>query len=250
MKSSRPFHVSTVGLSPDLKRIDPLFGSINRGDVSRQALRIALEAYRQIETQWGVSVSRIVIKSEVGTFVVRAANKQLTLATEEQTIAQALPLTAAEIIKRLEQAPPDPAAEPPPPPEPPSRSAATIALLCTGVVLIVLGLKPLFVSEKPPPPDDFTLVTALAELKERRQAVVGIYATGPNLGDRHLMISPDGHIVFAELGARQSLGAGTDSYRIARRDQRTCLVTPRSGIIDVVDADAVVYYGDTYRRIK
>ena len=117
-------------------------------------------------------------------------------------------------------------------------------------MLTVLAVKPLFVSEKPSPSEDFTLVTALAELKERRQAVVGIYATGLNLGDRHLMISPDGHIVFSELGARQTIGAGTDSYRIARRDQRTCLVTPRSGVIETVDANTIVYYGDTYKRIK
>lgn len=252
MKSSRPFHVSTFGLSPDLKRIDPLFGNINRGDVSRQALRIALEAYRQIETQWGPSVSRIVIKSEMGTFIVHAGGKQLTLATKDPDPAapQGVPVTTAEIMGRLEQAPVDTAVAPRPTPESPSRSAATLGLICVGVVLIVQAVKPLFSPEKPRPGADVTLVTTLAELKTRRQAVAGIYATGQKLGDRHLMVSPDGHIVFSELGPRQSIAAGADSYRLGQRGQQTCLVTPRSGVIEAVDANTLVYYGDTYRRIK
>jgi hypothetical protein len=195
-------------------------------------------------------VSRFVIKSDHGVFIVRAGNKQLTFATEDQTLAQALPLTPAEIMARLEKGPPVSVVEPKPPPEALWRSVVTVALVCAGVVLMVFALKPLFESQKAGRPDDITFVIGAAELASRRTAVVGIYATGQTLGDRHMMVSPDGHIVFSELGPRQSIGAGADSYRIGERNQRTCLVTPRSGVIEAVDADTLLYYGDVYRRIK
>jgi hypothetical protein len=250
VKSVRRFHVSTFGLSPDLKRVHPAFGNVNRGDVSRQTLRTVLEVFRQLESEFGPSASRFVIEAETGTYTVRVAAKQLLFGTEDQPPAQNVPLSLDEIMTRLEKRPTISLAPPRPPVESPWRTGITLALLCTGVVLIAFTLKSVFAPPAARPATDITLVTDPAELKTRLQAVTGIFATGQAMGDRHLTVSADGHVVFAELGARQSVAADADSYRIGRREQQTCLVTPRSGVIEAIDANTLVYYGDTYKRLK
>lgn len=250
MKSLLRYPVTTFGLSPDMQRVHPAFGRINRGDVSAKKLLEVLEKYRLLQTDWGPSASHIAIQSDAGRFVVRLANQSLTFAAEDAPAAQAVPLAAAEIVKRLE--PPEPVLEfrpPPPPVEPRWKTITGIVLLAAGLALIIFALHPILVpAPADEPPADVTWVTDPAELKTRQQLVVGIFATGRQAGDRHLTVSADGHIVFAEVGPRQSLANATDTFRIAVRDQRTCLVTGQSGVIEALDLNTLSYFGDTYRR--
>jgi hypothetical protein len=250
MKSARPFHVSTVGLSPDLKRAHPAFGTINRGDVSRQILRQVLEVFRELGTTEDAALARIVIQAETGGFTVRVAAKQLSLIAEGQPSASAVPLATDQIIKRLEQPLPVEMGLPKPPPEPISRSVTSLVLLCAGVALIAQALMRASAPGSVQPAKDITLIVDRADLKARQDAVTGIFATGQQAGDRLLTITPDGLVAFAEIGPRQSLGAGADNYRIGRRNQQTCLVTTYSGVIEASAPNTLVYYGDTYRRIK
>jgi hypothetical protein len=97
---------------------------------------------------------------------------------------------------------------------------------------------------------DITLVTDEADAQARQKSVAGLFSTGPKPGDRSMTISALGDVIFAEVGPRQSLAAGTDSYRIGLRDQQMFLVTLRSGEIEVVNPDTLRYYGDIYRRVK
>jgi hypothetical protein len=152
-------------------------------------------------------------------------------------------------MKRLEP-PPAFVARPRPPPEPMWRSALALVLIVAGVGLIVSALRPLLAGETSRMPADITLVTEPAELKERQRVVSGLYVTGQQSGDRELTVSPEGYIVFGERGPRQSIGRATDTYRVGQRGERTCLVTTRSGILEAVGANTLVYYGDTYRRVK
>ncbi len=251
MKFSARYHVVTVGLSPDLKRVHPAFGRINRGDVSRQQLLTVLEVYRQLETDCSPADSHFLIEADSGRFVVRAAARQLTLLEQDASPpVPAVPVTAEQIIARLGRAQEISVTPKRPPTEPVWRSLATLVLICAGIGLVLHALKPVFVPERADPPAEITLVTDPAEVKTRQDAITGIFATGQRPGDRHLTVSAQGHVVFAELGPRQSLGSGADSFRIGRRDKQTCIVTTRSGVIEALNANTLVYSGDTYRRVN
>lgn len=245
---ARPFHVSTYGVSPDLQRVHPAFKILNRGDLSRQKLLEVLEKYRQIETDWSPKASHVTIETEAGRFTVRAPEKKLTLANEGETAAGELPLTAAEIVARLEMPVAISFAPKPPPPEPMGRRIVSIVLLVAGLTLISHTLNSVFVRPDTRPARDLAFVTDPADLKRRQNDVAGVFATGQQAGDRQLTITADGHIVFAELGPRQSLGNATETYRIARRGSRTVLVTTHGGVIEALEFNTLVYYGDTYRR--
>lgn len=250
MKTARLFHVSTFGLSPDMKRVHPEFGRIDRGEVSRHTLFEALEMYRRLESDWRPA-SHIAIQSDTGRFVVRVSGKELTLGVEGTPAAEGVPLASEEIVARLSQ-PPIPVAvgPPPPPPESLRRSAVAMVLFLAGVGLMVYALKPILVPERARPEEDLTFITGAAELKGRHRALAGAFTTGQQTGDRRLTISADGYVVFGEFGPRAALVSGAHTFRIGRRENQTRLVTARNDIIEVVDANTLLYYGDTYRRVK
>ncbi|MDO8539164.1 MAG: hypothetical protein Q7S40_01885 [Opitutaceae bacterium] len=246
---ARPFHISTFGLSPDMKRVHPAFGSINRGDVSRQTLFDALETYRRLDSDCGPSASHITVQAETGRFVVRVSAKQLLFAAEAESRAQAVPLAPEEIVRRLEQPPAPISIRPPaPPPEPPWRLATALVVFAAGVGLIGYALKALFVPDGPRPDENIAVIPGDAPGVQLR-SLAGTFATGQLPGDRRLAISENGYTEFAEIGPRQRLGSGADSIRIRRRDNQTFLDTTRSGIIEFVDKNTLRYYGDTYRRL-
>src|SRR4051812_13791795 len=169
----RRFPVVTHGVSPDLKRIHPDFGRINRGDVSGAVLVQVLENYRQLENEWGAFISRLEVEAEMGRFVIRSADKQLTLAMADPGAAPAAPLTVEQIMARLEQLPVISVAPVRPPPEPVWRSVATIVLLCAGLALGMLALQR---KSEPAAADQMTavmLVTDVAEAAARQQAIIG-----------------------------------------------------------------------------
>jgi hypothetical protein len=250
VKIRHRYPVTTFGVAPDLQRIHPEFGKINRGDVSSKVLQEVLERYRKIETDRGLLDSYITIDAETGRYVVRVAHHQLSLAPENQPPASGASLEPADIIKRLEQ-PLNISVRPAPPAvEPLWRTVTTLALLVLGVVLIAVAVMPLLGSKARQQSSDITLVRDAADAQIRQKSVAGLFSTGPKSGDRSMTITPLGDVIFAEVGPRQPLGAGTDSYRIGLRDQKTFLVTVRSGVIEVLDANTLRYYGDTYRRVQ
>lgn len=253
MKTARPFKVSTFGLSPDMKRVHPAFGRVNRGEVSRHTLFEALEVYRRVGSQSDEPGSHVAIQSDKGRFIVRVSGGQLTLGLADMPAAKAVPLAAEEIVTRVEQAPtatgiaePPP---PPPPPEPPWRIGTAVVLVLAGVGLTVFALKPVIVPEAERS-DDITLVADAIALKAQRQALPGLFVTGEQNGDRRLTISPNGYVEFAELGPRQAIASGTDTFQVGQRGRKVCLVTSRNGVIEVLDRNTLVFYGDTYRRLE
>jgi hypothetical protein len=245
------YHVLTYGLSPDMKRVHPDFGRIDRGNVSRNTLFKVLEMYRQLETDRETSASSIAIQGNSALFIVRVSGKQLTLGVEGEPSAQRVPLAAEEIMLRLERPPaPDPLnfRPPSPPPEPRLHLAIALGLMAAGIALIGYALKPILSAESARPAG--TVEFEAAELEPPQPALAGLFATGQQLGDRHLKITAAGHIVFTEIGPRNALDSRTDSFRTGRREKRTYLVTPRNGVIELVDANTLVYYDDTYRRVN
>jgi hypothetical protein len=245
------YHVLTYGLSPDMKRVHPEFGKIDRGNVSRNTLFKVLEIYRRLETDWETSASRIAIQGDSALFIVRVSGKQLTLGVEGERSGQSVPLAAEEIMVRLERPPaPDPLNFRPPtaPPEPRLHLGIALGLMVAGVALIGYALKPVLSAETARPTD--TVEFEARELERPQSAMAGLFATGHQPGDRHLKITADGHIVFIEIGPRNALDGRTDTFRTGRREKQTYLVTRRNGAIEMMDADTLVYYEDTYRRVN
>lgn len=232
-----------------MTRVHPAFGNINRGEVSRHKLFEVLETYRRLDPDSGSSASHFAIQSDTGRFIVRVSAQQLTLGVEGEPPAQSVPLAAEEIVTRLAQPPAPLDFRPPPrPSEPWWRSGVALVLLVAGVALMVHALQPVLAPEGARTPEDITLVTNAADLKAQQLALAGLFATGQQPGDRYLTISANGYILFAEVGPRNALDGRTDTFRIGRREKQTCLVTVRNGVIEVVDANTIVYYDDTYRR--
>jgi hypothetical protein len=65
-----------------------------------------------------------------------------------------------------------------------------------------------------------------------------------------ITIISDGKIRFSERGSPDAISINTDTFRLGRHDKRLCLLTAESGVVDFVNPDTLLYYGDTYRRSK
>ena len=99
-----------------------------------------------------------------------------------------------------------------------------------------------------PPVPALTALTDATEATNRRREFAGIFATGEKPGDRTLTILAEGRVDYAELGAKAPVTIDSDTYGLRRRGRHFSLVTGRGGVIDTVNLDTLVYWGDTYRR--
>lgn len=130
---------------------------------------------------------------------------------------------------------------------PPHRAIAAVILL-GGLALNAYTLHSVFQVDSVHDRPAVSVITDAAELIRRGPEVVGTFATGDQTGDRILRVTAEGGITFSELGPTIGQRPDTDAYRLARRTTKICLATRRSGIVDVLNIDTMVYYGDTYRR--
>jgi len=118
----------------------------------------------------------------------------------------------------------------------------SLACLGTGVWLLV----------KPPrsPGPKFDYLTA-DESNALLQRTAGEYRTGIQEGDRRLIIGADGTLRIAKYGAAQAIAEeAIRTVRGARQDQIRGLVTTDPYLMIVQDADSVVLYGQTYKRVR
>lgn len=88
-------------------------------------------------------------------------------------------------------------------------------------------------------------ITDAAELAARQRDVIGTFATGTAPAERVITVRADGRIEFGEAGGGHSF---SDTYQLMRRGKAFCLVTPASGVVDVINIDTLSYSRDTYRR--
>lgn len=248
--------VTTVHLSPDAARAGVDFGTVERGEMSPEALVSLLENFRFIDgVQNHVAEPHFVVVTRSGRYVVRTGLKNLFLYDARDTLAPYAQLPAIEIVAHLQRAPAtrapfaDAEAEPVPRAPRPKHRGIAATILTLGVALNGFTVYSAFYTESVHRPPITTLLTDPAELAMRQRDVIGTFATGAQKGDRVITVTAD-RIQFSEIGAPGSIGESTDTYRLGRHDNRLCLTTPGSGIVDVVNIDSVIYYGDTYRRTK
>jgi len=120
-------------------------------------------------------------------------------------------------------------------------SLLILACLGTGVWLLVKPPKGLAPNFKYMPPAESTALLARA---------AGEYHTGTQAGDRRLVISADGTLRLAKYGAAQAIAEESiRTIRGAVQNGQPGLATSDPYLIQVKDADTVIMYGATYKRV-
>jgi hypothetical protein len=248
--------VTTVHLAPDGSRAGVSFGTVEHGDVAPAALVSLLDNFRHIDgIQNHEAEPHVSIVVRSGRYLVRTGQKNLFLYDARDSLAPYTQLTAAEIVAHLQRAPATTApfgepGEAPAIPTPRAKHRGVAATILTlGLALNGYTVYSALYTESVHRLPAITLLTDPAELAMRQHDVVGTFATGTQPGDRILTISP-GAIQFSQVGAPAGMGDGVDSYRLGRHDNRLCLLTAGSGVVDFVNIETMRYYGDTYRRTK
>jgi hypothetical protein len=96
----------------------------------------------------------------------------------------------------------------------------------------------------------FTLMQA--EPAERLLTdVAGIYETGDGPGDRRLEIQKNGGMQRIKFGAQRTVAQKQAfTVKAAEAAGKPALVTNKQTLITIKDMQAVVLYGDTYRRVN
>lgn len=80
--------------------------------------------------------------------------------------------------------------------------------------------------------------------------VAGIYETGGSSGDRRLEIKKDGAVQRIKFGEhRVAAQKQTYTVKAVEAGGKPALVTDRKSIITIKDAQSLVLFGDTYRRV-
>ena len=251
------FTVTTFNLAPDTRSAVPGQGHTDLGELSIEEFSFLLARFRELDSQQNLEGDpHLIVTARAGKFLVRTNRGKLLLYDARDTTVPYADLTAEEIVAQLDRVPaveqqPDgpSAAVPTEVASTPSRGIA-VAILLAGLVLNGYTLYSVFYTESVNEKPAITLVTDAAEVTARLHDATGTYATGDQPGDRAIVVTPDGKIKFLEIGARSRLTENVDIFHLGRRDKKLCLATAVSGVVDILNIDALVYYRDTYKRTK
>jgi len=247
------FNVTTHNLSPDLRTAQADVGACDFGELDDAQLISLLEIFREIDPiQNHDAEPHVAIQTSAGKFLVRTGQGKLFLYDARDSTLPYVELDAAAIARELgsRRAVPDASAPEPDAAPPAPHHGIAITILIAGLLLNGYTLYSVFyiddVNEKPA----IALVTDPKELVALQHSVVGRYATGAEPGDRAIDIAADGRVHFFKILASGERPDSNDTYRIGRHDSQLCLATRDSGVIDVTNIETIVYYRDTYRRVR
>jgi hypothetical protein len=253
------FKISTLYLDPDGRHAGLQHGSVSRGEMDVAAILALLEKFQSVDALEMIDVDpQIIAAGRDSKVIIRSNRKKLFVYNAENMNEAAIEMTPAEVVRKLEGGRPAPsaaeeAAQLPGPPAAPETSHPGVgyALLAFAVLINVYTVFSLF--SKPPQIDDksdVVYVTDASEIARKQQAVAGTYATGQGKGNRILIIGGDGSLQYSEIGAPGNPPPWTGTYRVGSRNQKSCLSVAGASVIDVVDPNTLIYYRDTFRRIR
>ena len=103
-----------------------------------------------------------------------------------------------------------------------------------------------------PPPNFAPQFTLLPEFESRAllNKVAGEYVTGNHEGDRRVVIEAEGTLRFSKFGPQKAvIDENVKTARGGLAEGRAALVTSDPDVITLKDANTVVIYGTTYRRL-
>ncbi len=248
------FKITLVNLSPDDLSPNASFGSHAVGEIEQDQFITLLELFRTFESQQLLEADpHIIVESHQGKFLIRTGQGKLFLYDARDSAKPYTELAAAEIVQLISAAPTvaqeEAASMPEASAHTPHRGIA-IAMLVAGLCLNGYTLYSVFyiddVNQKPA----ITLITDPIELAARQSALVGRYATGNEPGDRLIVVGADGSVHFGEIAEKGHRPESNDTYHIGHHEDKLCLTTPESGVIDVTGLNTLSYYRDIYRRMK
>lgn len=240
-------------LSPDARAVRA--GTHELGECDPATLQALLENLRTLVLPTAPSSEdepEIVITAPTGKFLVRSGAQKLFLYNARDSSEPYVELTSAAIVEQL-------TAAPLPPPDDDvglvteAKSAnrnAAYFILFIGLLLNGYTLYSVFYTERVNRPPPVTLLTDAAEIQNYARRFTGTFQTGDAPGDRAIIISPDGTLRFVEFGTRNRRAESTDVYQIGRHEGKICFATTDNGVVDASTVDSLVYYRDTYRRVK
>ena len=250
------FTVTSVHLSADPSAADCRVGPSELGLLTPDELRSLLDQLRRIESpQPNVTDPHLVVTSAAGRFIIRTSQGNLFLHNARDTTEPSGLLSPEEIVAQLDsQITQAPFAVPSTPPASNSKGAShyaiVLSLVFAGLALNSYTIYSVFNIESVAQLPAVVVLTDLNERTTRGRDAIGSYATGSRSGDRVITIISDGKIRFSERGSPDAISINTDTFRLGRHDKRLCLLTAESGVVDFVNPDTLLYYGDTYRRSK
>lgn len=250
------FKVTLHNLTADARAAFPGLDPIDLGELEPEALLNLLEKLAALDpAQVAEAEPQLTVTGRAGKYAVRTGQGKLLLYNARDSSQPYVELTAPEIVglidRALTPAPFGSGSDSAPGASRPAPHAGTaLAMLVVGLALNGYTLYAVLYTDSVNRKPDIKLVTDAAELAAHRTSFVGSYFTGRQSGDRGIVITADGTVRFTVLGTAPGSLESNDTSRVGRHDNRLCLDTPESGMIDIVNLDTLVYYRDTYRREK
>jgi hypothetical protein len=251
------FKISTIYLDPDVHHAGVQHGSVTRGEMDAAGIIALLEKFSSIDAMEMLDVDpQVIATGRDSKLIIRTNRKKLFVYNAQNMNEAAIEMTPAEIVQKLDHSQPAPVAGESgqsglvAAPEP-SRPGIGYALLAFAVLVNIYTVYSMV--SKPPQIDDKSDVVYVAsahDMARAQQAVAGTYATGHTPGNRILIISSDGSLQYSEIGAPGNPLPWTGTYRVGSRHQNSCLSVDGGSVIDVVDSNTVIYYRDTFHRVK
>jgi hypothetical protein len=255
--------VSTVNLSPNLTSVDPAHGTIERGEMSADALTDVLAAFSEIDPALNLEHDpRVLVRTNDAWYAIRTERGRFHLYDARDTSQPGTELELADLVTAIQHAPaPAPITdlrEPefqPPPSRRKTKAALATALLLCGLGLNTWGVFQFFQRDQDQAPAAHTPIKDSEQTALYLRKLAGTHATGRAPGDRVIRITRDGRIGFDVIvrdaggeiqisrGPVQACGFG----RLA--NGAICLTTANSGDVGIGADGSLFYFGDTYRRI-
>ncbi|MBP6508173.1 MAG: hypothetical protein KA257_11475 [Opitutaceae bacterium] len=251
-----PFQVSTRDLSEDFSSVGASHSVRDLGALGHAQFTALLGNLLAIDAMQLLDGNpHLLVTAKRGRFTVQPSKGKLMLREAGQPNASFMELSAAEVPDWLDQRETtaggatndSPAATAQPGTDP--RRAQLVALLF-AVTLIALAVSVYFTFIRTAPIDadvSYTEVPA-AQLATLRPQVLGSYTT--LRGDCTLDIRADGTLVYGEADATAGpTETWNDNYTFALRDGVTPVLRMKElGPVEIVNAQTVLYAGDTYTR--
>ena len=264
------FQVTLHHLAPDATAASLAYAEVTFANASRPQLRDLLVAFGKVAeslTIYEPAIPEIRVKTDQNNFIIRASYGRLLLVGreaerrgEEHTIEYILS-TITETTEPFDAEPKkDEAAKPaaahsqnplrPQTAAPWAPRWAKIAAL-VGVIIGLNGFTAWVLFSPPASTVPDHKVLPDTETQALLARAVGEYQTGPNEGDRRLVIEADGKLRLAKYGPQKSLlEERTKSLRGAIVNGQPALLTSDPSVLQIKDAETVVLYRTTYRRIR
>lgn len=251
--------ISTIYLDPDVRHAGLQHGSVGRGEMDAAAVIALLEKFSSIDAMEMLDLDpQVIAAGRDSKLIIRTNRKKLFVYNAQNMNEAAIEMTPAEIVQKLDHGKPAPAMEgseqaaltaaPPPQPANPAVGYALLAfaLLINVYTVYSMFSKPAQIDDK----SDVVYATDAIEIARQERAVAGTYATGHTAGNRILVVGGDGSLQYSEIGAPGNPPPWTGTYRVGSRNQILCLSVDGASIVDVIDPNTLVYYRDTFHRIK